>query len=63
MTLKELWEQQGYTPTQLAGQSGISVPTLYKMNRKDRVAPRTIDDVCRVLDITRQDYQNLEADK
>jgi len=60
-TLRDLWKARGMTSTRLAGQAGISVPTLYKMNRKEQVAMRTIDDVCRVLGITRADYDALEA--
>ena len=60
-TLRDLWQARGMTSTRVAGQAGISVPTLYKMNRKEPVSMRTIDDVCRVLGITRRDYDALEA--
>lgn len=60
-TLRDLWIAQGMTSTRLAGLAGISVPTLYKLNRKERVSMRTIDDVCRVLGITRAEYDSLEA--
>lgn len=60
-TLRDLWQQRGMTSTRVAGQAGISVPTLYKMNRKEQVSMRTIDDVCRVLGITRAEYDSLEA--
>lgn len=49
------------TPTEVAGQAGISLPTLYKMNRKENVHRNNIDAVCRVLGITRQQYNQLEA--
>lgn len=61
MTLKELWERRDMTPTEVAGQAGISLPTLYKMNRKENVHRNNIDAVCRVLGITRQQYNQLEA--
>ena len=60
-TLRDLWQRKGMTSTRLAGQAGISVPTLYKMNRKEQVSMRTIDDVCRVLGITRAEYDALEV--
>lgn len=63
MTLRELWEGQKLSPTQLAAMAGISVTTLYAMNRKERVARRTIVAVCSELGITPQEYQKLEADK
>jgi len=61
MTLKALWESKGLSPTQVAGITNISITTLYKMNRKEKVSSRTIADTCRVLDITRQEYDALEA--
>jgi DNA-binding Xre family transcriptional regulator len=60
MTLKDVWEQKGLSPTQVAAQAGISTPTLYKMLHKEKVASRTIADVCRVLGITRKEYDKLE---
>ncbi len=60
-TLRDLWQQRGMTSTRVAGLAGISVPTLYKMNRKEAVSMRTIEDVCRVLGITRAEYDALEA--
>lgn len=63
MTLREVWERRGLSPTEVAGQAGISTPTLYKMNRRERVNPRNIIKVCEVLGITRQQYEALEADK
>lgn len=61
MTLKELWEDKGFSPTQLAAQAGISTQTLYRMNKKDTsVSGKTIASVCRVLEITRKEYDQLE---
>lgn len=60
MTLRELWEQRGLSPTQVAGQANISTTTLYKMNRKEPVARRTVASVCNVLNISREEYQTLE---
>jgi DNA-binding Xre family transcriptional regulator len=63
MTLKQVWEEKGLSPTEVAGRAGISTTTLYKMNRKERVNSRNIANVCNVLSITRQQYDELEADK
>lgn len=63
MTLRELWESKNMSPTRVAGLAGITTTTLYKMNRKQRVAPRTIEDVCRVLGISLQQYEQLDASK
>lgn len=60
MTLQDLWEQKGFSPTQLAAQAGITVNTLYRMNRKESVRGTTIASVCRVLEITRKEYDKLE---
>ena len=62
MTLRELWEQKRLSPTELAGQARISVPTLYKINRKEPVREGNIKAVCRVLDITRDQFNELEKD-
>ena len=63
MTLIELWERKGLSPTAVAAQAGISPTTLYKMARKEHVARRTIVRVCEVLGISRQDYEALDAEK
>lgn len=60
-TLRDLWIARGMTSTRCAGLAGISTPTLYKMNRKEQVSMRTIDDVCRVLGITRAEYDALDV--
>lgn len=58
-TLRDLWIERGWTSTRLAGLAGVSIATLYKMNRREKVSMRTIDDVCRVLKISRQEYDSL----
>lgn len=63
MTLKNLWEQAGLTPTEVAGRAGISLPTLYKMVRKERVHRNNIRAVCQVLSISEDMYQHLQAEK
>ncbi len=59
-TLKDLWENRGISPTQLAAQAGITTPTLYKMNKKERVAAASIVSVCKALGITRKQYDELD---
>ncbi len=63
MTLREIWENKGYSPTQVAAAANISVTTLYKVNRKEQVSNRTLIDVCKALGVSRQQYDQLEADK
>lgn len=63
MTLRELWEDRGFSPTQVAAQAGITTTTLYKMNRKESVSSRTIASVCHVLNITRDQYRELTEEK
>ena len=63
MTLKETWELLQLTPTQVAAQAGISVPTLYKMNRKERVSSRIVARVCEVLCISVEEYKNMQEDR
>lgn len=61
MTLKDVWESKGLSPTQVAAQANISITTLYKMNRKEHVASRTIAAVCKALSITRDEYERLQT--
>lgn len=62
MTLKDLWESRGILPTTLAGQAGISVPTLYKIARKEHALRNNVKAVCDVLGISLAEYQQLEAE-
>ena len=63
MTLKDVWEVRQLSPTEVAGQAGISLPTLYKMNRKERVHKNNIRAVCQVLGISEGEYKELEAER
>jgi len=63
MTLRDIWESRGLSPTQVAGLANISATTLYKMNRKEHVSSRTIVDVCKVLGINKEKYESLQSDK
>jgi DNA-binding Xre family transcriptional regulator len=60
-TLRDLWKQQRLTSTEVAASAGISVPTLYKMNRKEQVTERNILAVCQVLGISRDEYEALDV--
>lgn len=63
-TLRDIWERKRLSPTEVAGLARISLPTLYKMNKKEGgVRKRTIRDVCEVLGITQEEYEDLEAEK
>jgi DNA-binding Xre family transcriptional regulator len=63
MTLRELWDSKGMSPTEVAGAAGISTPTLYKMNRKERVHKNNVRAVCQVLGISEKEYNQLEPEK
>lgn len=60
-TLRDIWTQRGMTSTEVASRAGISVPTLYRANRKERVYPKNLKDICRVLNITLAEYDQLEV--
>jgi len=60
-TLQDVWKDRHLRPTEVAGQAGISLPTLYKMLRKDPSVQRhLIQDVCTVLGITLSQYDQLK---
>lgn len=63
MTLREVWELRGLSPTQLAAQANISTTTLYKMNKGEKVSNRSIIAVCQALGITRDQYDILDPEK
>lgn len=60
-TLRDLWIEHDLTSQEVADRARISKVTLYKMNRKETVSQRTIVRVCRVLGITRADYDALDV--
>jgi DNA-binding phage protein len=60
-TLRDLWMWHNLSSQDMADRTGLSRETLYKMNRKEGGNTRSIFTVCRVLGITRADYDALEA--
>lgn len=60
-TLRDLWMSKRLTSTEAAARAGISVPTLYKANRKEVIAERNIIAICQTLGITRAEYDALEV--
>lgn len=60
-TLRDLWMSKRLTSTEVAAAAGISPPTLYKANRKEVIAERSIVAICQVLGITRQEYDALDV--
>jgi predicted transcriptional regulator len=60
-TLRDIWIEQDLTSREAAKRAHIRHPTLYKMNRKERVSPRTIVKVCKALGITRAEYDALDV--
>lgn len=60
-TLRDIWKQKGMTSTQVAGLAGISVPSLYKLNRKEEdVNFSTVRAVCKVLGLSLDEFANLD---
>jgi predicted transcriptional regulator len=60
-TLRDIWIEQDLTSRDVAKRAHIRHPTLYKMNRKERVSDRTIVKVCKALGITRKQYEALDV--
>ena len=61
-TLRDVWIEQGLTSAEVAGRARISVPTLYTMNRREKdVSQRSIVAVCKILGLTRAQYDALDA--
>jgi DNA-binding Xre family transcriptional regulator len=63
MTLRDIWISKGMTSTQVAAAARCSIPTLYKMNRREEqgVAFGIIKRVCAVLGLTLDEFDRLEA--
>lgn len=62
-TLRDIWISKGMTSTQVAAAAHCSVPTLYKMNRREDsgVAFGIIKRVCAVLGLSLNEYDALGA--
>ncbi len=59
-TLKSLWVSKGLTITLLAVHSGVSVPTIYRMNKKLPVRRHLVERVIPLLGITYEEYLQLQ---
>lgn len=59
-TLRDLWMWHNLSSQDMADRTGLSRETLYKMNRKEGGSTRSIFKVCKVLGITRAEYNKLE---
>ncbi len=62
-TLRDVWISKGMNSTQVAAKANISVPTLYKLNRKEDegVALAIVKRVCAVLGLSLNEYEALDA--
>jgi DNA-binding Xre family transcriptional regulator len=61
-TLRDVWIEKGMNSTEVAAQAHISVPTLYKLNRKEKgVAIGIVQRVCAVLGLSLDEYVTLEV--
>lgn len=62
-TLKDIWEGKGLSPTQMAGLADVSLGTLYKVHRKEQVNRKNLVKVLKALELSQQEYDQLEAGK
>lgn len=62
MTLKEKWESMSLSAMDVAAMARLSLPTVYKMNKKETVSNRSINDLCKALNITRSEYDGFTPD-
>jgi DNA-binding Xre family transcriptional regulator len=62
-TLRDIWLSRGMNSTQVAAAARCSVPTLYKLNRKEDegVAFAIVKRVCVVLGLSLDQYDQLDA--
>ncbi len=60
-TLRDVWRSKLFTSKALADQAGITRPTLYKMNRKEKVHPSFLKSVLDILGLSQADYDALEV--
>lgn len=58
-TLKEIWQEKGMTAEEVAVQADVSSKTVYRINAKEHVSPRSLRRVLKVLDISLEDYRKL----
>jgi len=61
-SLREIWEAKELTATELAAQCNVSVGTIYAANRKARIKGQTVAAICRVLGISKAEYDQLRAE-
>lgn len=62
-TLRDVWISKGMNSTQAAAAARCSIPTLYKLNRREDegVAFGIVKRVCAVLGLSLEEYDALEA--
>lgn len=61
-TLKDIWQHKGLTAEELAVQADVSSKTVYRINKKEHVSPRSLRRVLKILDISIDDYRNLSKE-
>lgn len=59
MTIREIRENQGLTPTQLAAKANVSAQTVYRIERGDPVGRVYIARVCNALGVKMEDVSGL----
>ena len=60
MTLKDIWEARDMTPEDVASKAGISIGTVWRANRKERLYPKNQRDLCAALGLTKEQYEALD---
>lgn len=61
-TLKDIWQRQELKPEEVAARAGVSIGTVYKVNRKDpKVRGDNLAKVLRALSISHEEFEQLEA--
>lgn len=55
-TLRGRWEQLDLTPILVCARARLSLPTLYKLNRKEPCSKHSVKAVCQALHISAAQY-------
>ena len=59
MTIRQIRESQGLTPTQLAAKANVSAQTVYRIERGDPVGRVYIARVCNALGVKMDEVEGL----
>lgn len=63
-SLRQVWESQGFSQSELSRKTGLSTNTLRRLNKEHKSAyPATVHKLCKVLGMTFEYYQDHLADE